>query len=498
MPLLDFTLTTTNDKSRNLVILTISSEKANHFSNSVTEIAICENTSEKLRGNLQYSYTSIKSNSEIKRCCIIGARYDSKTIDIVEIKRSSKLLNSEIIKSIDTKHHLNYIEINIDRHFLLSWSFDGIIAMWNLDNMEFLRSYQAHNRYTYGVKDAFCSPSEEFIISLGRSGNLICSQMQSSKHISRKLLTLKDAIGNCMSLISQSQEEIEIRDGEDSSDQPWLAIKHEQELENIRKKYASEKRDILNEFNAIKEKLKICIDANEADPSEEQLPINSFNLDPCAEQSLIELARAKRQQEHENLKQLCLERNQLIDWIKQNTWELMEVKSTKLHGIFTKLCVENYALHHTDKEFEENIRRIHFWRSREQIAGGNDIFHPWIPRSVDELEKQLTIKPNMTRVDESFVRNYISFADRVRSHFSFKNQKSQSLDYTDSNANYALSGTSTHLYVKPLEIRYGQMEVISYNQMYAEHQMGFVSIAAAAVQSFIILWALQLIVAIYF
>lgn len=198
-------------------------------------------------------------------------------------------------------------------------------------------------------------------------------------------------------------------------------------------------------------------------------------MDLYGAQSLIEIARNQRELEHQALKNQCEEQNALIEWIKKNTWELMEVKSTKLRGIFSKLCVENYALQFADRDFEDNIRRIQFRRSREQMASSSDIFHPWLPRSVDQLEQQLALKPSIVRTDDIVLGSNISFASRVRSHFTFRNQKSVSMELPDPSINYALSGTSTHLYVRQLEFRYGQMEVVTYNQMYAEHQMGLVS-----------------------
>lgn len=259
-------------------------------------------------------------------------------------------------------------------------------------------------------------------------------------------------------------------------DKPWIEIQAKLKLEEQQKQYADERNAIIEEFNSIKEKLKICIDANEADPIEEQLPIQSFNLDVDGKQSLIEKARNNREMEMENLKKVCEEQNALIDWIKRNTWDLMEVKSTKLRGIFSKLCVENYALRCPDKKRELQLKRIHFWRTREQMSSAGDIFFPWIPRNVQQLEEQFAIEPSVVQTAEAGLSSFTSFANLVRSHFSFLKQDN-GMNVTESEANYALSGTSTHLYVKPLPIRYGQMEVVTYNQMFLENQMGFVSIS---------------------
>lgn len=65
-----------------------------------------------------------------------------------------------------------------DGHHLITWSIDGIVAVFNLfRDHELLCCFVAGNRHVYGVKKARCDPRRKFVVSLDYHGNLICSEM---------------------------------------------------------------------------------------------------------------------------------------------------------------------------------------------------------------------------------------------------------------------------------------------------------------------------------
>lgn len=160
---LDYTITGI-DGDTYLDILTISrgsKDPPNHFSDYLEERSLTQG-SEK-RTAMQNSYTTVKSNLSIGRNVLIAAQYNSRAIDFIQIDRNENEILLRVVKSIETGHCLNYIALFLDRHFLLSWSLDGIICIWNLEPFENFRKIEAHNRYTYGVKAALCSPSGELV-----------------------------------------------------------------------------------------------------------------------------------------------------------------------------------------------------------------------------------------------------------------------------------------------------------------------------------------------
>lgn len=161
-PLLDFAITASKGYSQKLEILTKrKDEPKKHYSNRVVEVLIFEKADEQIAGELDHSYTSIQSNLEIGRSVLIAVRYNSKLIDLIAVTRDDARLTFDILKTIETQHQLNYCDISIDQYFLLSWSLEGQIFVWDLANTQLIQKYQAHSGHTYGVKSAICTPSAE-------------------------------------------------------------------------------------------------------------------------------------------------------------------------------------------------------------------------------------------------------------------------------------------------------------------------------------------------
>lgn len=77
-----------------------------------------------------------------------------------------------------TPHQLRHMEACHDGHHLITWSIDGIVAVFNLfKDHELLCCFVAGNRHVYGIKKARCDPRRKFFVSLDYHGNLICSEL---------------------------------------------------------------------------------------------------------------------------------------------------------------------------------------------------------------------------------------------------------------------------------------------------------------------------------
>lgn len=109
--------------------------------------------------------------------------------------------------------------------------------------------------------------------------------------------------------------------------------------------------------------------------------------------------------------------------------------------MFTKLSVENYALTDESTEMTNEIKKVVQSRKTEILVNHKDAFHPWKPQTTYELEQILNRQPNINEPDEF---------DNV----------SHSPDPM-----LALSGTSSHYFIRPFEYRYNQLEVVTYQQI---------------------------------
>lgn len=209
----------------------------------------------------------------------------------------------------------------------------------------------------------------------------------------------------------------------------------------------------------LKKKLQIIIDKNATAPDDEKLPIQDFNLDMEGAERLNELARLDRETEEKNIISQCIEYNRITEIIKLRTWSLMDVKGKQLRGIFTKMKVENYSLLYGDTQRSDDLEKVKLWRAAEHFVSGKDVFQPWKPKPLDQLELMLGHVPGYNEADEFEKLSYVS----GESETSLSNNK------------YTLTGTTSHIFIKTLPIRYNQMEVITFHQMMAENIMGYVS-----------------------
>lgn len=235
----------------------------------------------------------------------------------------------------------------------------------------------------------------------------------------------------------------------------YVQRKNEEQQNIERAAYKEERERILSDFKKLQEKLQKLIDQNEMVPTEEQLPIEAFNLDEIGTEMRRELARKERIAETEVTRQWCTKENNSTDWIVKNTWDKMEAKGTSLRGIFTSLKVDNYPLLYINAQQSSDLKRITLWRATENRLSRTDVFHPWEPIHSNDLETKLAQIP------------YYS-----ESYDGLSVDSTETLDHFD--IKYAMSGTSSHLYIKPLSMRYNQMEVVTYSQMLSESTMAYV------------------------
>lgn len=233
-------------------------------------------------------------------------------------------------------------------------------------------------------------------------------------------------------------------------------------MENERTNFQTDRDSILTDLEKIKEKLKKIIDENENVPDNTKLDINEFNLNADETDKFLEEAQRDRLEKEAFLTKFCLSQSKITELILSNTWESIEVKGTTLRGLFTKLKVENYALIKSNKHINNDLARIILYRRAENLVNQGDMFEPWIPKTTSQLEIGLSKMPGYVQ-DTNIVTNN---DDTV--------QVEQPM-----NPNYItqLSGTTSHLYIRPFSFRYNQIEVVTYQQMRAETVMGFVIIS---------------------
>ncbi|XP_055523001.1 cilia- and flagella-associated protein 43 [Wyeomyia smithii] len=225
----------------------------------------------------------------------------------------------------------------------------------------------------------------------------------------------------------------------------WIDLEKMNQNENEKLEFEFTRQSILIDFKNIKIKLKELLDINEIATDDEKLPIQLFNLNSTITDQLREKAKANRNAEHCRLHKYILNQELANERVIQKCWSIMERKPIKVRSIFVKLFVENYPS--LPKEGNELFQqRIGVYRETEQMAS-HDALLPWKPTPTYQLESILIRDPDYG--------NTIDLLSRA-----------QVKKYN------SLTGTSTHLYVEPLSLRYEQLEVVTFEQLYFENVCG--------------------------
>lgn len=119
-----------------------------------------------------------------------------------------------------------------------------------------------------------------------------------------------------------------------------------------------------------------------------------------------------------------------------------------LRPMFKKAFVENYAIVPAN-EYRQHLEKVRVYRETE-LNASHDALLPWKPTPTYQLESILNRDPEYANELDNLARASL--------------EKS-----------YALSGTTTHQFFQPYALRYDQLEVVTFEQLYFELIYGDVS-----------------------
>lgn len=331
---------------------------------------------EKREWKLPASYRSILSISgETEKLYAIkhGVRY----IEVLELEEDSVALYNVI----ETPHQMRHIEGCNEGKFLVTWSMDGIVAVYDINNNhELLVAFVAGNRHSYGIKMAHCDARCELMLTLDQSGNLVCSKLNVEKS--------PEAQEEFTETFEKVQEKIvEMFSLTTSGGFPGLSVEYygkkftdlkSEETFQMEAKESEQTRKLLfGKLGELRSQVKKMLDENEKHVDEEKLEIQDFNLDLTTTAQKDRTAKEERDQEEKKMMDYIEAQTAMNNWIIEKCWNPMDVKGVKLRGMFISLFVDNYPL--LAEEDTQEMARIKLMRSIENSVAREDAFLPWRP-----------------------------------------------------------------------------------------------------------------------
>ncbi|XP_055617976.1 cilia- and flagella-associated protein 43 isoform X2 [Toxorhynchites rutilus septentrionalis] len=427
-------------------IFSLQQDSDTHSSSKIYQLTISLTTgnSETMLLDLPRKYTQLerKQNTNSKYYAV---RYLSNEIDIIElIKNQNNDVNIKIDLTIKVKHQVPYFQIYADKFHLITWGMDGLTTIYDVKSDKLVAFFVAQDRNGLGVKRARCDPLHQYVLTLGQTGCLICNKIHrssaSAQHYNDLKLNLET--DDVMSMFRNPTKGFSPNG---LGFTRWIDVEKINRLESEKMEYGSQKILILDEFGVVKKHLKLLLDANEIKGEEERLPIQAFNINETSTEKLKVAGQIEREAEHQNLMNYVTSQEKINETIIKTCWSLMERKPVKVRSIFTKLAVENYSSLPRERD-AYFLQKMTVYRETELMAS-HDALLPWKPTPTYQLESILNRDP-----DYGNVIDVLSRAAEKK--------------------HYTLTGTTTHLYVSPMPLRFEQLEVVSFEQLYFEKAYG--------------------------
>lgn len=304
-----------------------------------------------------------------------GVRY----IEVLKLEEDSVVLSGVI----ETPHQLRHLEANCDGQHLVSWSIDGTVAAYDIcNNHELLVAFVANNRHNFGTKIAHCDARCELMVTLDQSGNLICSELNTTipskarESFEETIEKTNEKIARMFSLAT-------------SGGFPGLSMEHfgkkftdlksEQTYQMEARESEQTRKLLFAKLESLRSQVKFMLDENETHADDEKLEVQDFNLNLITTAQKELEARQDRNQEEKKMMDYIEAQTTMNNWIIEKCWNPMEVKGAKLRGMFINLFVDNFPLLPEVKD--RQMQKIGLMRAIENSVARQDAFLPWRPIS---------------------------------------------------------------------------------------------------------------------
>uniref|UniRef100_A0A1Q3G5D0 Cilia- and flagella-associated protein 43 n=1 Tax=Culex tarsalis TaxID=7177 RepID=A0A1Q3G5D0_CULTA len=390
----------------------------------------------------QYSQLERKPNTISKFYAI---KKLSNEIDVLELHNDGdNRLIPKVCSTIKVKHQVHNFHISVDQFHLTTWSIDGLVTIYETKSDKLLAYFIAHDRNKMGTKLMRCDLMHQYIFALGHNGSLDCFKMHRSSTNAQRYNELKLSL-ETDDVVSMFMNPTKGFTPKGFTFTRWIDMEKISRLESEKLDYEPVKVEITKDFRAIRAMLRDLLDANEVANEEEQLPIQAFNLNATITEKLKEMAKHDRETEHQRLLDYIVKQEVVNEKIIQYCWNTMDRKPLKVRSFFTKLAVENYASLPNERD-DQFMQKMVVYRETELMAS-HDALLPWKPTPTYQLESILNRDPDYGNVIDVLSRA------ATKKYFT-------------------LNGTTTHLYMEPIVLRFEQLEVVTFQQLYFEKVYG--------------------------
>ena len=183
-------------------------------------------------------------------------------------------------------------------------------------------------------------------------------------------------------------------------DKTWSDWREEIQLREEEEKCREERTAILGEFEALQGKVRKLLDANEASPEIEKLPVSFFDLDLAGRDQKLKAGRDICEDLHLELEHNITEMRTVSRWIRETFWNPQKVVGKCLYAILGTVLVTNYPEFAEEPDEKHHLQWAKFCKKTAYSSLENDEFAPWRIYTADELQAEVAKKQTLLREHE--------------------------------------------------------------------------------------------------
>nr|XP_031849142.1 cilia- and flagella-associated protein 43 [Nomia melanderi] len=334
---------------------------------------------------------------------LIGTPYLTKQL---RVQRLQDFRNVSLVDGMMTGHHVRLANLFVDRQWLTTAAFDGLVHVRDRTLRRVVACFVSHHRSDFGCAKAIANKTGDLIVVMGYNGSVVAMKKESApasptdqpalcpvdytlyERNRRKILS--DYAGLATDIQEMlSRPKFRFPDLEEDGGKTWFEWREEDQLRREAKESERERAEILKDFEVLKNKVKTLLDANEACPDIEKLPVSAFDLDIAGRDQKLKAGRDKCEDIRLELEHSILEMNRVSMWMRETFWDPQKVLGKSLVAIFGDKVVANYPSVAEDPRAKDLLQWAHFSKESLHKIMEADTFQPWRLYTEEELEVEL-------------------------------------------------------------------------------------------------------------
>ncbi|OAD57469.1 WD repeat-containing protein 96 [Eufriesea mexicana] len=296
---------------------------------------------------------------------LIGSPYLTRQL---RVQRVQDFRNVVIEDGLLTGHQVKLANLFVDRSWISTTALDGLVLIRDKTIRRVMGHIMTHHRSDWGTTKAVANRQGDLIVCLGYNGSLIATktavsdkkqETPQSESISPKETPriykvehgfyekVKKKINSDYANLDPTIYEVlmnpkyELPDTKEG-DKTWSDWRDEMQLREEEEKCREERTAILADFEVLRSKVKKLLDANEASPEIEKLPVSAFDLDIAGRDQKLKAGRDVCESLHLEMEHNIFEMKRVSRWIRETFWDSQEVQGKSLFAILGTTEVTNY------------------------------------------------------------------------------------------------------------------------------------------------------------